>query len=571
MVETIMIVYAQGTYNERVSQTLECFTKHRPDADRFIVIADETVTPDQLQQLRDAGCEVYVHPWEDDFPKMRNHYLAKVQVGDWVIVSDPDEMFNDAFCKDIRKICKAGEKFNVGLFLINSHDIGHEGDKITCNNVSDFFKNLIFRFTVGVQYIGVGEAKNVHEQLDLPRNYNTQQLAMKYWYEHHKFQWEIWERAARNVWIGGGGNNAGEMNQSWIGLREICDQLGLKKWNDARGYFRKGNIDPNLVGWLNTNRKIGFDWENEMVDFWRWYYLYLHPEENVQHLEPITTLPDGHPANIMGKVEGLYMKVLGRHADQPGKEAYTAQVMSGKMTLAEVEKEMQSSPEYKTKCAHIPTKPASPGIAAKWEKMMRVTRKVETGGVGDDRSAVEQLTPRVALFVKHCPPTRFKRVLDEGAGAGVETALLVKEGYEVKGTTFGKDNIDIAKKEYNVDLVEMDMHDLQFPDKSFDAIFTVQVFEHAFASWLAITEARRVLRDGGRVFLDVPSPDYPDILNGIWHTSVLSADQWTALFKKAGFKLVTDEGTVPHNYTLVYEKLPDGNFPSWGYIEYLYR
>jgi len=261
-----MIVACIGLYGERVKQALIGIERLRPHVDRYVIIVDETVTELQKKALVAAGCEVYFHPWTDSMVNMRNQYLKKVQTDDWVIVHDPDEHFNEQFCNDVRNILKRAEEQDIDLLLINSHDIDIDKDGKRNERISDFFKNLIFRKREGTRYEGVGEVKEVHETLIIPGTMKQVRLdPKKYWYTHEKYWWEVWERAARNVFMAGGGNNAGSCNPSWKPLREICESIGLTDWTKARDYFRKGNIDPRLKKWLWDNRSEGFDYQHECV------------------------------------------------------------------------------------------------------------------------------------------------------------------------------------------------------------------------------------------------------------------------------------------------------------------
>ena len=114
MVEVLeMLVACVGLYGERVEQAMKCITRLIPYVDRYIVIVDETVTDEQRTVLKDSGCEVYFHSWEDSMVKMRNQYLEKVQTDDWCIVHDPDEWFNEQFCKDARKLCETADTSSV--------------------------------------------------------------------------------------------------------------------------------------------------------------------------------------------------------------------------------------------------------------------------------------------------------------------------------------------------------------------------------------------------------------------------------------------------------------------------
>lgn len=354
MVEST-IVAAVGVYGERVDQAIPCIKNLRPHVDRYVVIVDETVTDEQKQLLEKLGCEVYFHPWEDSMVKMRNAYLDKIQSYDWVVVHDPDEHFNEEFCEDIRRLCYEAENRQppFRLLLINSHDATIKEDGTKDESVSDFFKNLIYHKLPGTKYEGVGEVKEVHEVLTIPGADLGVKLPTKYWYSHEKYWWEVWERAARNVYMAGGGNNVGEKNPEWKPLREICDDLGLNNWTKARAYFREGNIDQKLIDWLWKNRREGFDYQHEMMEAGRWYFEYLHPEEAKRlpegKWEPVTELEKGSPPEIMRFVEETYMKVLGRHADQEGKEIYTKAIVEGRLPREDLPLMLKQSHEFRQK------------------------------------------------------------------------------------------------------------------------------------------------------------------------------------------------------------------------------
>jgi len=351
-----VIVGCIALYGERVEQALVGIKRLRPFVDRYVVVVDETVSEDQKAQLRDAGCEVYFHPWHDDFVEMRNHYLEKCQTDDWAIVHDPDEWFNQAFCEDIRKLIEWAVQNNVDRLCINSHDVTYQKEDLEKGTmpqetVSDFFKNLIFRKREGAQYIGKGEGGRVHEGLVIPGSTGTMvNLHRKYWYTHVKYWHEIWERATRNVFIGGGGINIGGRNPSWKPLRQICSDLGIESWGQMREYMRKGNVDSKLKDWMWENRFEGWDYQHEMMEMGRWYYEYLHPEEATYPDGKVwkaeTELREGSPPEVMNFVEKVYMEILGRHADQEGKENYTKLILSGQIRRVDLPDILRQSSEY---------------------------------------------------------------------------------------------------------------------------------------------------------------------------------------------------------------------------------
>lgn len=615
-----MIVYCTTTYESRMEQTKECIRRIAQFGtfDRMVVIASnsppyEVFSNESSNWLLNHGCEVYERLWNDNFPEMRNAYIDKCQIDDWIVVSDADEWFNEEFCKDVREITERAEKDGYQLLLINVHDITNDKEGKGEEVPGSLYKNLIFRKCSETKYAGVGET-NVHETL-LPSTMATIKIPPHYYYLHVKEWHEVWERAARNVVAGGGGNNVGEMNEQWIVLKEIMKELNLKHWPALRDYLIKGipeepmaqpvldtsNPHVKMYEWLIRNRRMGYDWENEMCDMFRWYFEYLHPEQNYTELEVITDqIPER--AEIMTQIEELYLELLERHADSPGKQMYTRMVEIGEATLEEVRGSIMASSEYQAKhptdvADVIPLSEkvqfdvnmivtedvirkniiekstifqdrfATPlRLGRKWRALLAITRKEESDGRGIDETPEEEYLPFIQQFKSLVSPDEYNFVLDVGAGAGLETHLLEQEGYTVQGITFGQDNINRAKEEYGIHLLEMDMHDLMFSPGVFDATFSIQTFEHAFAPWLHILEMRRVLRNGGRVYIDCPDPNDQAMLETIWHVSVLYPNQIKTLFGKAGFKLIADF-SKKHRQGFVFEKMPDDSFEMWSYIK----
>ena len=610
-----MIVYATATCNSRLQQTRECIDRVRKydQFDRMVIIVNESdgdeLTDSNREFLLDLGCEVYTREWNDDMPAMRNAYLEKCQVGDWVVVSDSDEWFCEEFCKFIRTIIQTAEDKGLNILLINSHDITTQPDGTTTETIPDFFKNLIFKKDEHTRYEGVGEEKKFHETLILKEN-KVANLDRKYYYEHVKEWHEIWERATRNVFIGGGGNNVGDLNEEWVKLRKITKALDVDTWPKFRKYLidlwkdEIWNDDAETIrDWILRNRRMGYDWENEMCDVFRWFR-YLHPDLVPVDMDIITeVIPER--VKIMAEVEQVYLDILGRHADTPGKMLYTRLIEQGRATIDDVRNTLLESEERQTtvdlpveevisaekvkidvnvhitdeiihdliikKSKKYREKYLQPlRLGLKWEALLAIPKKEESDGAGDDTTSESELLPFISLFESHLPFYDYKSILDIGAGTGMETNMLTKRNYDPIGITYGKDNIKIAKTKYNITLLEMDMHMLDFPQDFFDGILSIQTFEHSFSPWLHILEMRRVLRDGGRIFLDVPAAADYYMQETIWHTSVLYPDQIRALFTKAGFKEIIDLCTK-HRQTFIFEKIPDGEFKMWDYVQHIMK
>jgi 2-polyprenyl-3-methyl-5-hydroxy-6-metoxy-1,4-benzoquinol methylase len=113
---------------------------------------------------------------------------------------------------------------------------------------------------------------------------------------------------------------------------------------------------------------------------------------------------------------------------------------------------------------------------------------------GGERS--RYLIRRMAEFVGVGPDTNAPRILCVGCRNGHELNHLAAAGFV--NTT----GIDLHSADPRI--MVMDMHDLAFPDASFDVVYASHVLEHALEPKKAGRELRRVVRPGGLVVLEVP-------------------------------------------------------------------
>jgi SAM-dependent methyltransferase len=210
-----------------------------------------------------------------------------------------------------------------------------------------------------------------------------------------------------------------------------------------------------------------------------------------------------------------------------------------------------------------------------WDSYLCISRKAETGGSGNDHMDLNKLQPYIDEFYTLVPADRYRKVLDIGAGDGGETKLLLQKGYEVVGMTFGNDNIEMAKTQYSINLVDADMHVLDYPPDTFDAIFLLQTFEHFLSPFVACLEMWRVLKTGGRIYICVPDPDN-DKEWTIWHTNLLYPKQIINLFNLCGFSCIHQDlqkqvEDIDKRYPrFVFEKLSKDAIDKWGYLRFIH-
>lgn len=347
-----MIVGCLCLYDEDFEEALEGIKSLRPYVKRYIVVIDESVSAKQRKLLEGFGCEVHLHRFEDDFVAMKNTFIAKCEVGDWIVTHDGDEFFNEQFCLDLFKICKQGEKDGTDIFLLNSHDVLHHQDGTTTEEPSWFYKKLLYRKKKSTAYVAKGEVPKVHEDLAVSKKTRMVRLDPEnYWYRHVKSWHKIWARAAMNMFIGGGGSeNMGKANVQWELLRQICDSLGLKRWAKMREYLKKGNISPMLKSWLWINRFDGAAHQREMMELGLWYFHFLHPREadlGDGRKWAMTPLEEGSRLEVARYVADCYNQVLGRDPDVDGQNHYTEQIVTRRIKREDLVNILKASEEYK--------------------------------------------------------------------------------------------------------------------------------------------------------------------------------------------------------------------------------
>ena len=112
---------------------------------------------------------------------------------------------------------------------------------------------------------------------------------------------------------------------------------------------------------------------------------------------------------------------------------------------------------------------------------------------------------RRALLLGELQPG--ERVLDLGCGAGRFVAALRQEGADAIGVDLAEGALERARR--NVPGAEFSATTEPIPDSSVDLVWCSEVIEHVPDTAGLLSEARRVLRTGGRVLVTTPSHDLP--------------------------------------------------------------
>ena len=133
-------------------------------------------------------------------------------------------------------------------------------------------------------------------------------------------------------------------------------------------------------------------------------------------------------------------------------------------------------------------------------------------------------------------------ILDVGSGPGYFLDEMKERGYtNVIGVGLSPGDIELCEKKGHV----IKKHDISFLpqsegfyDESIDFIFCRHALEHSPYPIFTLMEYNRVLKQGGKLYIEVPAPNcdrrHEYNLN---HYSILGENQWAALLQRTGFDI----------------------------------
>jgi len=125
-------------------------------------------------------------------------------------------------------------------------------------------------------------------------------------------------------------------------------------------------------------------------------------------------------------------------------------------------------------------------------------------------------------------------VLDIGCGQGLALEIFAAKGLKVTGLTLGPDAQLCREKGFNI--IKADQSFTALTPQTFDLLWCRHVLEHSIAPFFTLSEYFRLIKSGGRAYIEVPAADtcchHEKNPN---HYSIMPKSSWLELMARVGF------------------------------------
>lgn len=154
------------------------------------------------------------------------------------------------------------------------------------------------------------------------------------------------------------------------------------------------------------------------------------------------------------------------------------------------------SPEQEAEAERLTSSSDLADLDGCWEMQFLTCEEARTASDRDHRDVLERLR-------EYLPDAG--RMLDFGAGWGQFTAAAASDGWDVTGLEPTPGRALYARESRGLDVRTSTLVDGMFPPEHFDAVVSLQVFEHLDDPAAELERIVDVLRPGGILAIEVPS------------------------------------------------------------------
>jgi len=182
------------------------------------------------------------------------------------------------------------------------------------------------------------------------------------------------------------------------------------------------------------------------------------------------------------------------------------------------------------------------GVGGPWKRAAAPLALLHPGGRDELDSAAMYLPA----------PAKPARVLDVGCGSGVALARMKSLGWEVEGVEVDPDAVQ-AGRARGIPVRHGTLQAQNYPDDSFDAVYSAHVIEHVHDPAALLRECGRVLKPGGTLVILTPNmASYGHRKYGqAWlnldpprHLVLFSASPLRRMAEKAGLEVLRLDSTI---------------------------
>lgn len=259
-----------------------------------IIVSDGESTDGSLEWLqsdaaRAKNVEVvvkkqYRFPYGDHTPDARNPYLQRLVPGrdNWMLCLDTDEFLEEEACQKLRYFAERAEQAGYDEVRFQARDIWTYETGEQSDNLAEYWKQDMFvKIVPGMTYRG-----HTHSGLFRPgapgKWAKAQGDGQRFLhYRHEKTERNMWRNSTFLYWTTCGTAQNRTDSPDWLQLHGIMDGHGFKDWHDLDRAMVTGNLPSDITDWFIDHRN---DENPEARAWFIWYFVYLHPEENVNHL-----------------------------------------------------------------------------------------------------------------------------------------------------------------------------------------------------------------------------------------------------------------------------------------------
>ncbi len=156
--------------------------------------------------------------------------------------------------------------------------------------------------------------------------------------------------------------------------------------------------------------------------------------------------------------------------------------------------------------------PSLDAVRDYWDSHLNLTQFLDEARVGSGefydrlRETLTRYDYKERVLREFARDSAGEKLLEIGCGLGVELAELGRLGFDVTGIDLAPSAVRVCNEYLEREGIDgvaqaMNAERLEFPDGSFDAVYSSGVLQHTPEIDTAIAEIHRVLRPGGRILI----------------------------------------------------------------------